>query len=194
MRSGVLRGIYGLFAAASLLAGVLSARSQEPAPAEPAPATDPDEETGPEPTYAYWRAEFSSGRYTVELDKVASVSLQEYILDGTQAVSEVTVGTTGSEVARFYYMAPIATPSRTGIGADVLASMTSEAERLSEKKVPDSTATTPPVVKTYPLTTHAHVVEYRLGSRDMLLKLYDSLEKSWTKRKSTLFRPGSVKE
>jgi len=143
------------------------------------------------PTYTYWQAEFSGGRYTVELDKVASVSLQEYILDGTQAVSEVTVGTTGSEVARFYYMAPLASPSRTGVGADILTSLTAEAEKATHVTALDSATTTPPVVKNYPATTHAHVVEYRLPSREMLLKLYESLENSWMKRKSTLFRPGS---
>jgi hypothetical protein len=42
-------------------------------------------------------------------------------------------------------------------------------------------ATSTAVMKEYPIATHAHTIEYRIGSLDELLDLHDELKKHWLK-------------
>jgi hypothetical protein len=45
------------------------------------------------------------------------------------------------------------------------------------------------VVKSYPTTTHAHTVEYRLVDRESLNKLFDSIEEAWLNGRAGSFKP-----
>ena len=44
------------------------------------------------------------------------------------------------------------------------------------------------VIKTYPTTTHAHTVEYRLASKSDLQNLRQSLEQAWTTGRGANFK------
>ncbi len=160
----------------ALLLTIVSGLAQQ----EPSGAPEPGEAT-------YWRAEFSSGKYVVAHEFIASVSLSEYIVDQAERVSEVSVGTYGGVAARFYFSEPLGKPQSADQGmGDVLSAI--------KGPVPMSTvpmSTERPVAKTYPDTTHAHTVEYRVPDRKSLLRLFDSLEESWITRKSTLYRAGT---
>jgi hypothetical protein len=45
------------------------------------------------------------------------------------------------------------------------------------------------VIKTYPTTTHAGTIEYRIETKQQIENLYKSLESSWIAGRSEVFRP-----
>lgn len=121
---------------------------------------------------------------------ISSVSIHEYFLEGGVArVTEVSIGTIGSVQARFYVIDQgLPTPAIPGASsaADFLEQKAREAtERLN----PGMGEASQKVTKSYPVTTHAHTVEYRLQSRDMLRRLFESAQSSWMMRKSETFKP-----
>jgi len=135
---------------------------------------------------AFWRCELPGGIYTVSLPTVVSVSTHEYIVDGAARVTELTVGTTGAVVARFYYIEPMVAKSPIGFGQTLIdkaqQKVTEGANRAGMEEVWKK------VVKNYPSTTHAHTVEYRLDSVDQVKKLQKSLEDAWRVNKETLIK------
>jgi len=123
-----------------------------------------------------WEAKVPGGEYVVALSKITSVSLHSYVLDGTLVVTEVTVDTEGVSQVRFYHLEPVS--------AESLSAVTTALERIQD--VAD-TATGRVgldqhnmVQKKYPLTTHSKTIEYRLQTRESLLKLYDSAKRSFS--------------
>lgn len=134
----------------------------------------------------FWRCELPGGIYTVSLPTVTSVSTHEYVVDGAARVTELTVGTTGAVVARFYYIEPLIPKSPVGIGQTLLDKAqqraTEGANRTGTEEVWKK------VVKNYPTTTHAHTVEYRLDSVDQVNKLQTSLEAAWRANRDTLIK------
>ena len=112
----------------------------------------------------------------VNLAQVASVSVHEYVVDGAARVTEFTVGTTGAVVARFYYIEPLLTKSPIGFGQSIIDKVQEKAPELAERT--DAGEVWKKVVKNYPLTTHAHTVEYRLESADQVTKLEKSIEEA----------------
>jgi hypothetical protein len=158
----------------------IALRAQTPA-ASPTPAASTPR------TDARWRCELPGGVYLVSLASIASISTHEYIVDAAARVTEVTVATNSSVEARFYYLEPVTTnPAAAVPGAATLQTL--------QQHVQDTMASHSPVepvwervVKTYPTTTHAHTVEYRLSSKDSLQQLYSSLEQAWTTNRGTNF-------
>ena len=112
------------------------------------------------------------------------MSSHEFVVDGLARVTEVTVATASTVEARFYYLEPVANNSTTATPLEQL-----------QQHVQDLSATHSPtdqvwqkVVKTYPTTTHAHTVEYRLASKADLQSLRQSIEQSWTTGKGANFK------
>ena len=129
---------------------------------------------------AFWRCELPGGTYTVSLTSVASVSSHEYVVDGAARVTEVTVGTTGAVVARFYYLEPNVPKSPIGLGQSLIDKVQERAQDVAGRA--EAAGIDPvwkKVVKNYPTTTHAHTVEYRVDSADKLETIRKSLEKAW---------------
>ncbi len=123
-----------------------------------------------------WEAKVPGGEYVVALSRITSVSVHSYLLDGGLVVTEVTVDTEGASQARFYHLEPVS--------AESLNAVTTALERIQD--IAD-TATGrvgldehTMVQKKYPLTTHSKTIEYRLHTRESLLKLYDSAKKSFS--------------
>jgi hypothetical protein len=142
------------------------------------PATDPNaaqqnsgESDGPR---RFWQASVPGGHYMVAIDRIASVSMQTYMLDAALVVHEVTVDASGQALARFYYIEPPSAPG-TGVG-QVLERGKQVVEQVGKRTGNDSANM---VVKKYPETTHAKTVEFRLQSQAELDALYRSLRDTW---------------
>ena len=128
---------------------------------------------------AFWKCEMPGGTYTVNLATVSSVSTHEYLV-GPMRVTELTIATTGSVVTRFYYIEPYATKSPIGLGQSVIDKAQEKVDELGSRL--QQAGIDPPwkkVVKDYPLATHAHTVEYRVGKLEQLEKLRASIEAAW---------------
>ena len=55
----------------------------------------------------FWECVTPTGKFVVRLDQIASVSQHEYLIDGGARVYEVTIATTGPQIARYYFIEPI---------------------------------------------------------------------------------------
>jgi hypothetical protein len=134
-----------------------------------------------------WTAELPGGKYIVMLSAITSISQHEYVVDGAARVTEVNINTFGTMKARFYFIGPNTPQAPGGIGQsaiDLLEEKTTEAMgRVTGDDVWEK------VMKSYPVTTHAGTIEYRIGSLETLEKLFKSVERSWLGRKAGKFKP-----
>lgn len=120
-----------------------------------------------------WQAKFPTGHYMVRLDRICSVSKHEYISDGVARVVEVTVGTDSAVVARFYYLEPVGKDTPIAAG-QIIINRAQEIQKTVADKISPSAGKLQ-VVKNYPVSTHAHTVEYVVQSEEGLNSLYGSL-------------------
>lgn len=134
-----------------------------------------------------WKAEMPAGDYIVRLTSITSVSMHEYLVDGTAKVAEVNIGTRGSELVRFYFIEANAPSAPNGIGQSGIDKVKEKIQEGSERLGTDQMWQK--VSKNYPTTTHAHTVEYRVGSKEVLLKLFKSVEDAWLKGTGGTFKP-----
>ena len=126
----------------------------------------------------FWRCELPGGIYMVSLPTVTSVSTHEYVVNpGTARVTELTIGTNGAVVARFYYIEPLAPKSPIGLGQSIIDKVQEKVEEAADRA--DVEQVWKKVVKDYPLSTHAHTVEFRLDTLEKLTKLEKSVEDAW---------------
>lgn len=132
---------------------------------------------------ALWNCKLSDGNYySVALGAVDSVSQHEYLLDGTLKVVEVTVATRGSTQARFYVLEK-PSPDTGGMPGQTLADgMGRVADEIVSRAPGAVKSATNSVVKKFPETSHAKIIEYRIADRETLGKLFDHLLKRWQGR------------
>ncbi len=158
---------------ACLAAAITIATAQSPVP-PPGGASDTKVTPGKVPaTRPIWRANLPGGTYEIVVGAIISVSSHEYVIEpGTTRVTEVNVDTTGQLAVRFYYIEPAIPAPPGGIGAasiEKVKSLVAEAgERTGASELWKN------VRKTYPNTTHAKTVEYRVASRESLSKIFSS--------------------
>ncbi len=140
-----------------------------------------------------WEAELPGGNYLVDLRRVSMVAMHKYQVDATMEVYEVTVDAEGSSLGRFYYVSRSGLKSPVGVGQSLLETMQERAaivaERVGQEEVLENT-----VLKTYPTTTHARTVEYRMGELEQLDDLYRSIRRSWLLQRRGKFRVVGDKE
>ena len=141
----------------------------------------PDKENGSgvteeEGIKGFWEVILDGGRFAVRLNTIGSVSQHQYLLNGAR-VFEVTVDTTGSQAARFYYLEPMIdggplTMAKTALdrAKDVAQGVT---DRTGTSEVWDQ------VIKVYPETTHARTAEYRVRNPEVLTAIYNHVHKVW---------------
>lgn len=136
----------------------------------------------------FWQARMSGGHYMVAIDRISSISRHEYVLNGNAVVDEVTVDTIGQAIARFYFIRPLTdtmTGSNTGA---VIGGIAERGEELLERATSIAgTNAHEKVVKTYPTTTHARAIEYRVQSAEALSALYNSVRTAWERGKGRQF-------
>jgi hypothetical protein len=143
-----------------------TALAQTPAPA---PNANPVQANRP-----IWRCTTPGGVYEAVAGALLSVSSHEYVVDGAARVTEVNVDTAGQMAVRFYYLEPAATSGPGGIGAATLGKVQSLMTEAAERSGTDAWKK---VVKSYPATTHARTIEYRLATKEGLNKILASASK-----------------
>ncbi|MEP4078770.1 hypothetical protein [Haloferula sp.] len=131
------------------------------------------ESTGPR---RFWQASLSEGHYMVALDRISTISMHEYLLDGGLVVTEVTVDTAGRALTRFYHIEPITDAG----GRDEVSRVVDRGRELLDRAGQKAgTDAHDMAQKSYPATTHAGTIEYRIIDKRDLDSLYNSLRKSW---------------
>ena len=131
----------------------------------------------------FWQATLDGGNYMVALDRIVSVSRHKYVLDGAVIVDEVNVDTTGQALVRFYFISPISEGSK-----NAAAALADRGKELIDKVAQrGGTEVQNMVVKKYPETTHAKIIEYRLMSESDLTSLYKSVSNAWETGKGRKF-------
>jgi hypothetical protein len=126
----------------------------------------------------YWEATLPGGSYAVAVTTITSVSMHDYYVEGVGLVSEVTIDTTGTVTARFYSInaSPSGAASAVSEAAQRMANtLKKSGEGIAGVKVADPLTA---VVKSYPTTTHAHTVEYRLSEKEEIEALFKSAKSS----------------
>jgi hypothetical protein len=121
-----------------------------------------------------WRCELPGGVYTVALHSVISVSKHEYTVDNAARVTEVNLDTAGSLTVRFYFLEQNLPASPLGIGQSTIDKaqelIREGTERTGQADIWRK------VLKTYPATTHARTVEFRLESKEELNRIFESAD------------------
>jgi hypothetical protein len=124
------------------------------------------------------------GHFMVALDRIASISKSNYLLDGGLIVTEVSIDTNGSALCRIYQIVPAA-ESAGSDGAKVLAERARQGVNRASEMTGSELADM--VQKSYPTTTHAKTIEYRVRDKETLEKLYQSLSTAWSRGKGRRF-------
>jgi hypothetical protein len=149
-----------------------------------------------QPPIAIWKAELPGGSYMVARSAINAISSQSYVVDGAARVTEVNISTSGVFQPRFYYIEPLSDAAVQNVpGAGVAADRAKAALQTAAGQVSSEAADAPwtKVVKTYPTTTHAGTIEFRLDSLDQLQQLLDSVEHAWMTGRSEVFTVEGVK-
>lgn len=133
-----------------------------------------------------WQCELPGGTYAVDTTQIVSVSTHEYIVDAGARVVELTVATTSSVVARFYFIEPLAATAYGSRGQEILGRIEERLTDVTTRVGQDQVWRK--VVKNYPTTTHAHTVEYRLETKEDVQKLFDSVNSAWRQNKDVTFK------
>lgn len=114
-----------------------------------------------------WRAKIDEAVVAVPLRSVEYYGVQVYDTDSQTRVHELTICTESQSFVRIYYILPLGTTNeRLGQAAERLRSVAQGSTR-QEWVYP---------IKQYPTTTHTHMVEYRVKSKEHVQLLYDNLE------------------
>lgn len=137
----------------------------------------PTATASPTPRIQIWRCDLPGGTYEVAVRAIVSVSLHEYVVDGAARVNELNVDTDGNMAVRFYYLEPTAAKSPLGIGQSSIDRATDLAKEAAARVGAEQVWNR--VVKSYPTTTHAHTVEYRVESEDQLKEIFASAQRAF---------------
>jgi len=138
------------------------------------------ETTGPK---RFWQADLPGGSYIVALDRIASMSKHNYIIDGNISVTEVVIDTNGISLARFYYLEPVL-QNTSGVAARLTEGGRDLLDKVNERTGVDTDSA---VIKQYPSTTHAKTVEFRISSAANLDELYSSARTAWINSRGKKF-------
>ena len=128
----------------------------------PAPVQSVDANTVP----LFWKAKLADSLVTVPLRNVEFYGVQDYIVDGATRVRELTISTNAQSLIRIYHIQPLTAVSRATNNIQTLRNI-AEGKTGGDEKRP---------VKVFPVTTHAHMVEYRIEGKEKITQLYDHLE------------------
>ena len=128
-----------------------------------------------------FRATLPGGTYEVAVKNIVSVSTHEYLVDGAARVTEVNIDTLGTLLVRFYYLEPNTPAAPAGIGTAAVEKAQQLVTKGAEKAGLDAWKK---VTKSYPVTTHARTVEYRLGTKDDIAKVFEAAEESFRLQKN----------
>lgn len=137
-------------------------------------------------------------------DGIQSISKQEYVTAAFR-VTEINIVTQGTALLRIYHSRPLrAGELQQALGDSMNAGGVPGGSSIVQRPLPPqvqamadrasgaaNTATSTTVMKEYPIATHAHTIEFRIGSIDELLELHDELKKHWLKEPA-FFEGGQI--
>ena len=134
---------------------------------------------------------------------VQSISTQDYIT-GNFRVIELNIVTQGTALLRIYHIRPLRSGElqkamSDGLGATgipgssiIQRPLTPQVQAMADRAASVSEVVTgTEVMKEYPMATHAHTIEFRIGSRNELLELHEELKKHWLKEPA-VFEGGQI--
>ena len=134
---------------------------------------------------------------------VQSISTQDYIT-GNFRVIELNIVTQGTALLRIYHIRPLRSGElqqamSDGIGATgipgssiIQRPLPPQVQAMADRAASVSEVVTgTEVMKEYPMATHAHTIEFRIGSRNELLELHEELKKHWLKEPA-FFEGGQI--
>ena len=136
---------------------------------------------------------------------VQSISTQDYIT-GNFRVIELNIVTQGTALLRIYHIRPLRSGElqqamSDGLGATgipggssiIQSSLTTQVSKAMADRAASisEVVTGTEVMKEYPMATHAHTIEFRIGSRNELLELHEELKKHWLKEPA-FFEGGQI--
>ena len=156
-----------------LLFSVLPVKGQTPAPTTPT-------QGNVQSALPLFRTQLPGGIYQVAVRSMVAVSSHEYVVEGVARVVEVNVDTTGSLLARFYFIEPNTPAPASGLAAGALEKAQQLLTTATDKTGVDVWKR---VVKNYPTTTHARTVEYRVQSREDLDKIFNAADEAFRLQK-----------
>ena len=159
-----------------------------PANNNPAPANNSEDKTPYEDTInhkRFWQASLPGGSYIVALDRIASISKHEYLLDGTLIITEVNIDTVGNALVRIYQITPAAEKSNLATAQHLVERGKELLDHAGQRTGTDPNTM---VHKKYPVTTHTKTIEYRVADLGTLDALYSSVSRSWVEGKGRRFR------
>lgn len=136
-------------------------------------------------TIGRWECSLAGGEYSVRLGSITSLSKHSYVLDGSLLVTEVTIDTSGTALARFYYIEPI-TKDTTFNALDRIQKRAEQLRQRGQNR--SGTKADEMAQKTYPATTHAKTIEFRIMNEVELNALYQSARRAWISGKGRNFR------
>jgi hypothetical protein len=151
----------------------------------PPPSGSPEAGSSPD-SALIWRCELPGGTYEVSIRAIVSVSSHQYVVDNVARVVEVNIDTSGNMAARFYYIEPNAPKTGLPVGQAAIDRASDLAKEAAERVGQDDVWKR--VIKSYPTTTHAHTVEYRVESEEQLKKIFDSIENAFQTRRGGTFK------
>ena len=151
----------------------------------PAPSASSSPTATPTPRIQIWRCDLPGGTYEVAVRAIVSVSLHEYVVDGVARVNELNVDTDGNMAVRFYYLEPTAAKSPVGLGQSAIDRASDLAKEVAGRAGADQVWQR--VVKSYPATTHAHTVEYRVESEEQLKQIFESAQRAFESGRSDAY-------
>lgn len=133
----------------------------------------------------FWQCNINGNELMVAVDRIGSISKTQFLLDGGLLCTEVTIDTLGGQsLARIYHVVP----ATEGTSANAAAKMVDRARDLVDNKAARmGTQMHEMVQKSYPTTTHAHTVEFRVMDVQDLNALYASLKATWITGKGRNF-------
>ena len=134
---------------------------------------------------------------------VQSISTQDYIT-GNFRVIELNIVTQGTALLRIYHIRPLRSGELQQAMSDGLGATGIPGSSIIQRPLPpqvqaiadraasvSEVVTGTEVMKEYPMATHAHTIEFRIGSRNELLELHEELKKHWLKEPA-FFEGGQI--
>lgn len=123
----------------------------------------------------FWEASLPGGNYMVALNRVTSVSMHTYVMNGKYMIHEVVVDTDGNALARFYAIELIGENSQANIAKNLINRGKAIADRGGKRAGVDVNT----LVEKHATNTHAKTIEYRLSSKSDLDQLFNSAKTAW---------------
>jgi hypothetical protein len=161
-----------------VFAGSVCAQNSAPSsPAEDEPTRD-----------GLWDGRLQGGSYLVRCNQIVALSKHEYIADAAARVVEVNLTLNSNLTVRFYFLEPVRMEGGGVLGAGQQALDRARAMVQDAAGRVSPTLTEPKVVKSYPVSTHAHTVEFVLASEERLKSLHASLERSFRSGQGRIWR------